>query len=309
MGTVLRAEVTAPDRAAALGAIQAAFDSVSAVDRVLSTWRDDSDIARLNHAAPGDTVALSPALGRLLDEASRWSRRTDGAFDPAVGSLVDAWDLRGRGRLPVPEALAAARRTAGLGQFWFGRDDRSAFRRSAGAWLDTGGFGKGVALRAAVAALRSAGITAGAINFGGQVAVLGGGPDGSGWPVPVADPARRSVPAALLRVRDASVSTSGQSERFVVIGKHRFGHILDPRTGRPAPAWGSVTVVADDPAVADILSTALFVLGPDAGLTWAERQGDVAALFLIRGADGLELRATRALRALLVTVPSTDSGG
>lgn len=100
MGTTLRVEVAAPDRRAALAAIQQAFDTVAQLESVLSTWREDSEIGRLNRAVPGEPVTLSATLSLLLAEASHWSRETDGAFDPGVGALVDAWDLRGRGREP-----------------------------------------------------------------------------------------------------------------------------------------------------------------------------------------------------------------
>jgi thiamine biosynthesis lipoprotein len=308
MGTTLRIEVAAPARAAGLGAIQAAFDTVAQLEAVLSTWREDSEIARLNHAAPGDTVALSATLADLLDEASRWSRRTAGAFDPAVGALTDVWNLRGQGRVPPPPALAQARAASGLGQFSFARlgaHGARAVRSSGAAWLDTGGFGKGVALRAALIVLRRAGTPSGVLNFGGQVTVFGDGPAGGAWIVPLAHPEQRDRPVASLRVRDASVSTSAQSERFVEAEGRRLGHILDPRTGLPVPAWGSVSVVAGDPVAADILSTALFVLGPEAGPEWA-RRNDVAAVFLIQRGECVKLRSTPALRPLLLS-PSPPS--
>ncbi len=311
MGTTLHAAVAARERPVALAAIQQAFDTVALLEGVLSTWRDDSEIARLNHARPGHSVPLSATLAGLLGEAARWSRATEGAFDPGIGALMDAWDLRGRGRVPAPPALVHARGASGLVQFRFadldGRMPRAA-RRSAAAWLDTGAFGKGVALRAAITALRRAGAESGSVNFGGQVAVFGDGPAAGSWLVPVAHPAHRDVPVATLRVRDASASTSSQSERFVEVHGRRFGHILDPRTGHPAPAWGSVTVVAADAAVADMLSTALFVLGPEAGATWARRH-DVAALFLIQRGERLEIRPTPALRPLLASHPPSASGG
>ncbi len=311
MGTTLRVEVAAPDRRAALAAIQQAFDTVAQLESVLSTWREDSEIGRLNRAVPGEPVTLSATLSLLLAEASHWSRETDGAFDPGVGALVDAWDLRGRGREPRGSALMEARAATGIAQFTLGGSSGvapRATRRSAAAWLDTGGFGKGAALRGAVAVLRRKGIVSGSLNFGGQVAVFGTGPDAAGWLVPVAHPERRETPVATLRVRDVSVSTSGQSEHYVDVRGRRFGHILDPRSGRPVPPWGSVTVVAADAAAADILSTALFVLGPEEGAAWARRHG-VAALMLIRRGERLEFRSTPALRPLLVPTSPLSSGG
>lgn len=307
MGTTLHALVAAPSRDEGVRASERAFAAVRRVDDLLSTWRDDSELARLNRATPGAPVVLSADLWTLLDEARRWSGATDGAFDPGVGALVDAWDLRGAGRHPDAAALAAARAATGLAHFDFEPATRVARRDAAAAWLDSGGFGKGAALRLAARALDSAGVRNALLNFGGQVLAIGApvsDPDGAGaWTVTVAHPSRRSEVVAALRLRDGSAATSSQSERSLDAAGGRIGHLLDPRTGRPVPAWGSVTVVAADAAVADILSTALFVLGPIDGLRWARARTDVAALFLVERDGVLDARCNRAMTKLLVQDP------
>lgn len=308
MGTTLRATVAAASRADGARAIEAAFEAVREVDRLLSTWRDDSEIARLNRAAPGASVRLSPALLSLLVEARAWSAATDGAFDPTVGALIDVYDLRGQGRKPVPAALAAARAATGFAGFALDVATASGRRLRAGSWIDTGGFGKGVALREARRALAKRGVMRGTLNFGGQVLALDAETD-AGWRVPVAHPSRRDEAVAELALRNQSAATSSQSERFVETAGKRIGHILDPRTGRPVPAWGSVTVVADDPAVADILSTALFVLGPDAGMRWSEGRKDIAALFLVQRGARVDARWNRPMESLLVRHTLTTKGG
>jgi FAD:protein FMN transferase len=300
MGTTLSITAGAAEREQAVRAIDSAFDAVRRLELTLSTWRDDSEIARLNHAAPGTPVVLSPELYSLLREAQRWSKATDGAFDPAIGALNDAWQLRGRGRVPTPLELKTARAATGLSRFGFADATRTVTRSSSGAWIDTGGFGKGAALGEARAALERAGIRQAFLNFGGQVLTLGLGPTAGDWIVPVAHPSRRDQPVARLRLRDRSASTSGQSEHSVTAAGRRLGHIVDPRSGEPVPAWGSVTVVAEDPTVADMVSTALMVLGPDAGLRWAERRNDLGVLFLIERGDRVVPRWNRALREFLV---------
>jgi thiamine biosynthesis lipoprotein len=301
MGTTLRIAVAAPNRPQGIRAIEDAFEAVRRVDDLLSTWREDTEIARLNQAPVGHPVPLSPALYTRLSNAASWARLTGGAFDPAVGSLVDAWDLRGHGRIPSEPALARARDAAGMGHFVFNDSTHSISRSDSASWLDTGGFGKGVALDEARRALLRGDVTAASLNFGGQVLVIGGDSIGADWKVPVAHPARRAEPAAWLRLRDRSASTSSQSERFVAVGGRRLGHILDPRTGRPVAAWGSVTVVAEDPAVADAVATALLVLGPDAGVKWAESREDLGVLFLIERAGQVRPRWNRALEPYLVS--------
>lgn len=309
MGTTLRVSVAAGTRAQGIQAIENAFEAVRTVDALLSTWRNDSEIARLNHATPGQPLQLSADLYRLLREAVRWSRLTGGAFDPGIGSLVDAWDLRGTGSVPTPEALSAARAASGITRFVFADGSATVSRPHRTAWIDTGGFGKGVALREARRALQARGVRSGLLNFGGQVVVLGRDRSGRDWIVPVAHPSRRSQPVAWLHLEDGSASTSSQSERFITVGQRRIGHILDPRSGEPVPAWGSVTVVAEDPAAADVVSTALLVLGPAEGLRWARDRRDLGVLFLIEHDGRIERRWNAALEKFLVSDSTFQRNG
>ncbi|HEX7337092.1 MAG TPA: FAD:protein FMN transferase, partial [Gemmatimonadales bacterium] len=230
--------------------------------------------------------------------------------DPAIGSLIDTWNLRGQGHVPSPAELARARAAAGFGRFSFDPRRHTVSRDNGASWIDTGGFGKGVALREARRALARRGIRSALLNFGGQVLAIGSDRRGGDWTVPVAHPSQRTRPAARLYCQGCSASTSSQSERFVVIGGQKFGHIIDPRSGRPVSPWGSVTVVAEDPAVADMLSTALLVLGPHAGLEWARARSDVGVLFLVEKQDGLEHRWNPAMEPFLNSKQwrSSDTG-
>src|SRR5574341_53764 len=291
MGTELRLTLLAPSEQAGQQAVEAALAAVWQVDAQLSTWREDTELQRVNRATVGEVVTVSPPLAAVLQEVWRWWRETGGTFDPGVGPLVDVWGVRERLRTPAPSDLATARQASGLRRFDFDFARGSIVRRTAGAWIDSGGFGKGAALRSVGVVLRAAGIGAALVDFGGQGLAIGSAPDAvgtDGWTIGVAHPVQRLVSVRELLVRDRSVSTSGQSEQP--------GHILDPRSGRPVPAWGSVTVVAPDPMVADILSTALFVMGPEEGPRWANNRKDFGALFLILRDGQLEARWNAAMQ-------------
>jgi thiamine biosynthesis lipoprotein len=301
MGTTLEIAVSSTDRSRGFATIEAGFEQVRAVDSLINDWKSDSELSRLNRSAGGEAIQVSPRLYQLLQEVNRWARETDGAFDPAIGALVDAWGFRGTPHRPDSAGLARAREQSGLKRYQFLPGAiRLPLKNS---WIDAGGFGKGAALRAARAALLARGATAGVMDFGGQVVVFGD----TTWTLDVAHPSRRQEPAVRLRLRDASASTSAQSEHYIELGGERLGHVLDPRTGVPVPAWGSVTVIHPDPLVADLLSTALLVMGPEWGMDWARRH-QVAALFLIDGPE-LETRSTLSMRPYLVNPPSHSSGG
>lgn len=300
MGTRLRVRVAAADRETAIRASEAVLRDVRETDELLSTWRPGTALAALNAAPVNRRVAVAPALIGLLDEIAARVRETGGAFDPAVGALIDAWDLRGEGRVPSAARLARARAATGFGCFELDLEAMRAKRSCAEAWLDAGAFGKGAALRRARRTLESMGARSAHIDFGGQQLAYGS-PDREGsWTVDVAHPVRRDEAVARLRIAAGSVATTGQSERAVHTPRGRFGHVLDPRSGRPVPAWGSVTVVADDALDADLLSTALFVMGPSAGAAWLAGRPDIAALFVVNGPQGLSLRPSEAMRPLIV---------
>lgn len=290
MGTYVSLDVTAPTRAEALAASEAAVRALEAVEARLSTWRDDSELARLNAAPIGAPFALSPELAHDLERARDLWRATDGTFDPGVGALVRAYGLREGGRTPTAEERAEALATGGFGSLSL--KDGVAVRLRPGLVLEEGGFGKGIGLDAALDALRAAGATSAVIDLGGQLAILEQDAAAPGS-YAVAHPRDRARPVLELALASGSLSTSGNSERGITVDGQRAGHILDPRSGEPAGDFGSVTVWAESGLDADALSTALFVLGPDAGLDWAAAHPGVEALFLVAGDDGaLTARAT-----------------
>lgn len=303
MGTVLRARVLAQDRDQGLRALETAFGRIGDVEELLSSWSGSSELSRLNHYPVGAKFRTTARLFRVLEEALAWTRGTGGSFDPGVGALVDAWDLRGEGRVPSPAAVALALQSVGLERFSLSPSDSTATRPSPAAWIDAGAFGKGLALREAEKALRQAGVSRAELDFGGQVLVWSAAPsEVAPHRIGVAHPRLRSKPVAWLGIERGSVATSSGSERSFVVGGRRVSHVLDPRSGKPVPNWGSVTVVSRDPVEADVLSTALFVMGPDEGMKWLAERGTVAALFIEDKGDSLRYRHSAALEPFLEAV-------
>ena len=314
MGTELALEIEAVDRATALAASERAVEALGATEARLSTWRDDSDLARLNRAPAGRPVAISPELARDLYAARRCWQETGGAFDPTVGALAAAWGIRTGGRVPSAAERRAALAATGMAAVALGPDpgEATSAAGAAGGWvsrgrsdlvLDEGGFGKGAGLDRALAALAGPGVERAWLDLGGQVAVFERGERGtdaaragapgaaSGWRLALADPADRGRPAVALDFDRGSVATSGTAVR----GRH----LLDPRSGRPAADFGSVTVWAPTAVEADCLSTGLYVLGPERALAWAAARSGTEALVLSRRGRRLVARATPGLAGRL----------
>ena len=273
MGTILEIEALGGESGEVEAGVAAAFRAVDDVEARLSNWRPESEMSRANTGRP---ISLSPATWGSLKRAFALARETGGAFDPTVGAVTRAAPGR-----PRPDAVGWQKATLDP------RGRTLSFAVSGGA-IDTGGFAKGEALDRAVAALRSHGVEAARLNFGGQISLFGTSQRGAGRrlsSVAVAEP-RTGSPRELgvFSAGDASVSTSGQSERP--------GHIVDPSTGAPVTFAGSVTVVADTGTRADALSTALFVLGPARGIEFADRRG-IAALYVAPHGAGWQLVPSR----------------
>jgi thiamine biosynthesis lipoprotein len=299
MGTLARFVAEARDREAGLERLERMVRVVEATEAELSTWRDDSVLSGLNRQAIDVRRPVPAATCDLLDRLATWHAATGGTFDPAVGRLVDAWGLRGSGPSP---GLASPEAAAGFQHVELDRTACTVARR-APVTLDAGAFGKGEALDRVRRAEPGAD-GAWLVDFGGQVAVSGPGADGP-WPVDVAHPERRAEPAARLRLTGGSIATSGLSGRDLRLDDgSRIGHIFDPRSGRPVARSASVTVWHEQAFVADVLSTALYVMGVDAGLAWAGARG-LAAAYLIAGdaSGGLRVRATPAFEERFGRLP------
>jgi thiamine biosynthesis lipoprotein len=306
MGTSLDVAVRAPAREDALASSEIAIAEVRRVEDLLTTWRGDSPLARLNAAPAGKDIALVSELASVLTTVFAWSGTTGGAFDPTVLPLVRAWDLRGPGRIPSPEQLIAARAATGPQRFRVDSLRQTAARLDPAAGIDEGAWGKGYALDRAAARVESAGGKDMLLDLGGQVLARGD------WTVAIADPQERERPIVLLALSNLSASTSANSERSREVGKVRIGHLLDPRTGEPAKDFGSVTVLASSALVADVLSTAFFVLGPQKGLALSARlrvRGTPnEALFLVEHRDGLEAVASPGIPSLVLSADTSVRG-
>ena len=299
MGTRLSIEAAG---GGAREAIDAAFDEVARLEQVMSNWRATSELTRLNAAAARAPFVASPDLLTAVQTALRWAAMTGGAFDPTVEALVRRLGLRGASDTAPRKAGSAGTRAAdAVGWNLVAVDEQAGSIRfeAEGIGIDLGGIGKGIALDAAARVLRGRGVSESLLDFGGQVLAIGSGPDANGWPVGIADPRDRERAVGMVNLRGGSLATSGNGERTIDRNGTTIGHILDPAGGRPADFRGSVSVLAGEGAAADALSTALFVMGPEQGLEWAEERG-IATIFYWWNLDGdLTCRATSAMESHL----------
>ena len=251
------------------------------VQDMLNAYDPESELGRMNRLhRPGVPYAVSAELYTLLRRMDRFSARCQGAYDATVRPLVELWDFTApQPAIPSRRAIRAAMERCGYSRVRYDDGTQTLTFSEPGMSIDAGGVGKGYAAGCVAECLHHAGILSASINFGGELYLLGAYPsaEGSGlWPVAVQKPgAARGVKAGrILLAQDLAVASSGSYDRFFRIDGETYCHILDPRTGWPVPAgMESVTVVCGDPVLAELLSTAIFVLGREDGAALALAHG------------------------------------
>jgi thiamine biosynthesis lipoprotein len=301
MGTLFTARAAAEDAAAAAAALERALGEVDRLEQVMSSWRASSELSKVNRDAAFGWTSLSGDLYTVFRAALAAAEETRGAFDPTVEPLVAAWDLRGQGRVPDQRELATARAVVGWHRVSLDTLARSVRYERPGVAVDLGGIAKGYALDRAAAVLGALGVRDAQLNFGGEILALGAprpeaaGPEApagggeaarSAWAVELASPVDRGKPAVVIRVRDASVSTSGQGERGIEVKGRRYGHVLNPRTEQPVETRATVAVVCPSATRADALSTALLVMGRNEARRFALARPEIGVLWLEPGPGG-----------------------
>jgi FAD:protein FMN transferase len=288
--------VTYGDHAEALpGIVEAAFDEVDRIDRLMSHYKAGSSVSRLNREASIRPVSVEPELFDIIAEAQRYSRESDGAFDITVGPLMKAWGFfRGDGRVPATDELADLRERVGYQHVVLNAHDRTIAFDRPGIELDLGGLAKGYAVDRAIGVLRQHGVATALVSAGGSTIVGMGAPPGQpGWDVSVQDPIDVRKIALTVKLKDRALSVSGSSEKSFDHGGVRYSHIMDPRTGRPVQGVLTVAVLASTGTMGDALDNLLFVQGVDKSRAYMKRLEPTEAFFFLPWGRGLETPADR----------------
>lgn len=282
MGTVVRVELWTDSHKLGQAAIVEVMEEMQRIDHLMSTYKEDSEISRINRQAASEPVTISAELLQLLMRSLRMSEITDGAFDITYASAGHLYDFRRKVK-PSADALAAALPAINYRHVVLDRANSSVKFLRSGVRIDLGGIAKGHAVDRAIALLKSRGIEHALVSAGGDSRLIGDR-RGRPWVVGIRDPRQENEVVAVVPLSDAAISTSGDYERYFVADGVRYHHIINPGNGRPVSGVRSVTVVGPDSTTMDALSTSVFVMGIKRGLALVESLPDVEALIV--DADG-----------------------
>ncbi len=254
-------EITAYGEAAVcLSGLDAAFKEIDRIDRLISIFRPESQIALINRLSQRGFFPMGPELLHLISSAIDYSQISQGAFDITSGPLVDMWGfgIPGERGVPSHEEISAALPHGGS-QYLRVHQGGLEFLRD-GMKLNFGGIGKGYAVDRAVDRLKEYGIQCGMVHCGSATFCLGAPPGEGGWRVAVRDPRGERGDIGTVLLCDQAIATSGDYEKCFYDGGRRVSHLIDPRTGYPASGTASVSIIAGSAMEADALSTAFFIL-------------------------------------------------
>jgi thiamine biosynthesis lipoprotein len=277
MGTILEITLNGVEDRAAPALLEELFALGARLDTLMTVFDSESQISRLNRAAGRGPQLVDPAVAELLGRSVAYSRLTRGTFDVTVGPLVQLWiDSAVEGAPPSPAALARTRARVGADAIRVHPDGRVELTRE-GVAVDLGGVAKGFALDRMLPVLRERGVESALLEFGqSSTLAVGAPPDAEGWRLLVRGPEADVL--GVITLKDQALSVSSSFGHWIEIGGHRYGHVIDPRTGRPLTRPLQALIVAPDATLAEALSKALLVLPPEEGVALVARE---------RGCEGM----------------------
>ncbi len=287
------------------------FAAVDGVDRAMSTYRDDSELMRLNRAPPGEAFSLSEAMAEVLAVSDRIYRDSGGAFDPTVAPLVDLWGFGPPGprdEPPAPGDIEALLPRVGFDKLSLDVAAGTAIRLE-DIQLDLSGVAKGYGADKVADYLKSRGYTDFLVEVGGEMVLSGNNAMGEPWRIAIEapDPLGRAV-QRIVGLSDVAIATSGDYRNYFERDGQRFSHTIDPRSGYPiSHRLASVTVLAPTAAEADALATVFMVLGDRHALDYAE-QRRIPVFLIVKEEDGFREEVSSAFRPYLDGSNSGESG-
>jgi thiamine biosynthesis lipoprotein len=271
------------DEAGVHRAFDAAIAEIQRIEALMTTWRPDAELSRVNAAAGKSPVAVSQETFDVVKEAIHASEISEGAFDITFESLHGLWkfDEDLDPHPPTEAQIKAKLANVGYRHVKLDAEKRTIYLDREGTKISLGGIAKGYAVDKAARVLKDAGLTAFFVQAGGDLFTSGRKPDGSEWSAGIRDPrGPEGSYFAMVPVSDHAFSTAGDYERSYVLDGKRYHHIIDPKTGRPATASRSVTVWAPTAFLADEIDDAVFILGPDKGMKLVESIDGVGAVIV-----------------------------
>ncbi|WP_298901268.1 FAD:protein FMN transferase [uncultured Psychroserpens sp.] len=261
--------------------IDTAVSEISRIEKLISSWDKNSQTSEINRNAGIKPVTVDKELFDLIKRAIQISKLTEGAFDISYASMDRIWKFDGSmTEMPSEDRIKKSVEKVGYKNIILNEDNYSIYLKHKGMKIGFGAIGKGYAADKAKELLKKIGVEGGIINASGDMNTWGKQRSGKDWQIGIKNPLNKNKVFALLPIYESAVVTSGNYEKFVVLNKKRFSHIIDPRTGYPSSGIVSVSVFSVSAELADALATSIFVMGIDVGLDFINQLQNIECIIV-----------------------------
>ena len=268
MGNSFEITVVGEDEFWAHEKIDLAFAEIRRIERLLTTFDDNSQTNQINRQAGISPVKVDKEVFDLIERSLRISAVTDGAFDITYGSVDKRlWNFdKTMTALPDPNTAKSMVRLINYRNVILHKDDCSVMLKEKGMRIGFGGIGKGYAAEMAKALLKKESVHSGIVNASGDLTAWGHQPNGEPWTIGIANPDNATLPFSYMNITDMAVATSGNYEKFIIINGSKYSHTINPKTGLPVTGIKSVTIISPNAEIADAMATPVTIMGVKAGL-------------------------------------------
>ncbi len=282
MGNCFSFTVVAEDEQWANDRIQQAINEVVRIEKLLTTFDENSQTNQINRSAGITSVCVDEEVFDLIERSIKISELTQGAFDLTYGSLDKSlWNFNTQmTSLPKPEDAKWAVKRINYKYLELDRKNLSVYIKHEGTRIGFGGIGKGYAADRARQVLQNLGVKSGIVNASGDLALWGSQPNGEAWTIGIADPEHKHLPFASMALHNVAIATSGNYEKFITISGKRYSHNIDPRTGYPVQGIKSTTILGPSAELADAMATPVTVMGVKQGLYLINQLKDMACIII-----------------------------
>ncbi|MBZ4192057.1 FAD:protein FMN transferase [Niabella beijingensis] len=282
MGNAFEVTVVGEDKLWAEERIDAAIGEIRRIEQLLTTFSEDSETNRVNANAGVQPVQVSRETFGLIERSLRISAITDGAFDITYGSVDKRlWNFdRNMTSLPDAETAKEMVRLINYRNVLLDGNECTVFLKEVGMRIGFGGIGKGYAAEMAKRLLLQQGVANGVVNASGDICTWGNQADGKPWTIGIADPDHAGRPFSYLNISNMAIATSGNYEKYVIIGDKKYSHTINPKTGLPVTGIKSVTIICPNAEIADAMATPVTIMGVRAGLDMVNQIDNLACIII-----------------------------
>jgi thiamine biosynthesis lipoprotein len=282
MGNRFELSVVAESEQWANERIDAGIEEIKRIERLLTTFSDDSETNQVNNNAGIKPIVVSRETFELVKRSIMISKVTQGAFDITYGSIDKRlWNFdQQMTTLPDKETAKKMVRLINYRNIILDEENCTIYLREPGMRIGFGGIGKGYAAERAKLIMKQQGVTSGVVNASGDLTAWGLQPDGKKWTIGIANPDASHQIFSYLNISEMAVATSGNYEKFIMIDGKKYSHTINPRTGLPVTGIKSVTIITTNAEIADAMATPVTIMGVHAGLDMINQMKDIEAILI-----------------------------